>query len=94
MFVRLDFFLSRIMACNLSGLIIMSFIANQFIAISLPDSNVSINLETFFPQADRVLLPAKLCIETISTKKNKSLIERLNYISPSREPCRTPKITF
>ena len=92
MFVRLDFFLSRIMAWNLSGLIIISFFVNQSIAILLSDSNVSINLETVSPQADRVLSSAKLCKEATSMKKNKSLIERLNKIGPSIDPCSTPEI--
>ena len=87
MFVRLDFFLSRIMAWNLSGLIIISFFVNQSLAILLSDSNVPINLESVSPQAHRVLSSAKLCIEAISMKKNKSLTERLNKIGPSIEPC-------
>ena len=92
MFVRLDFFLSRIMAWNLSGLIIISFFVNQSMAILLSDSNVPINLESVSPQAHRVLSSAKLCIEAISMKKNKSLMERLNKIGPSIEPCGTPEI--
>ena len=50
MFVRLDFFLSRIMAWNLSGLIIISFFVNQSMAILLLDSNVPINLESVSPR--------------------------------------------
>ena len=52
------------------------------------DSIVSINLETGSPQADRVLSSGKLCIAiimAISLKKNRSLIERLNKISPRIE---------
>lgn len=52
------------------------------------DSIVSINLETGSPQADRVLSSGKLCIAiimAISLKKNSSLIERLNKISPRIE---------
>ena len=44
------------------------------------------------PEADRVLSSAKLCIEATSMKKNKSLIERLNKIGPSIDPCGTPEI--
>ena len=73
MFVRLDFFLTRLMAWNLSGLIIASFFVNHLIAMLLSDSNVQINLENISPQADIVLSSAKLCIEAISMKKNKSL---------------------
>ena len=61
-------------------------------AILLSDSNVPINLESVSPQADRVLSSAKLCIEAISIKKNTSLMERLNKIGPSIEPCGTPEI--
>ena len=49
--------------------------------------NVVINLETVSPQADRVYSSAKLCIEAISMKGNKSLIGSLNKIGPSIEPC-------
>ena len=80
------------MAWNLSGLIIISFFVNQSIVMLLSDSNVSINLKTVSPQADRVLSSAKLCIVAISMKKNKSLLERLNKIGPSIELCGTPKI--
>ena len=45
MFVRLDFFLTRLMAWNLSSLIIVSFFVNHSIAMLLSDSNVEINLE-------------------------------------------------
>ena len=75
MFVRLGFFLSRIMAWDLPESIIISFFVNQSMAILLSDSNVLINLETFSAQADRVLSSTKLCIEAISIKKSKSLIE-------------------
>ena len=61
-------------------------------AMLLSDSNVPINLESVSPQADRVLSSEKLCIEAISMKKNKSLMERLNKIGPSIEPCGTPEI--
>ena len=61
-------------------------------AILLSDSNVPINLESVSPQADRVLLSAKLCIEAISMKKNKLLMESLNKIGPSIEPCGTPEV--
>ena len=53
MFVRLDFFLSRIMAWNLSGLIIISFFVNQSMAILLSVSNVPINLGSVSPHEDR-----------------------------------------
>ena len=56
------------------------------------DYQVSISLETVSPQADRVLSSAKLCIEDISTRKNKSLIESSSKICPGREPCGTPEI--
>ena len=49
MFIKLDFFLSRIMAWNLSGLIVILFFVNQSIAMLLSDFNVSINLETVSP---------------------------------------------
>ena len=62
-------------------------------AILLSDSNVPINLESVSPQADRVLASAKLCIESISMKKNKSLMERLNKIDQCIEPCGSPEIT-
>ena len=91
MFARLDFFLLRIIAFNVSGLKIISFYVNQSIAI-FSNFNVSINLETISSQADRVLASAKLCIEAISMKKNKSLIEGLNKIGPGIEPCGTPEI--
>ena len=58
----------------------------------LSDSNVSINLEIVFLQADRVLSSAKMCIEAILMKKNESLTERLNKIGPSIEPCGTPEM--
>ena len=57
-FVRLDFFLSRIMGWNLSGLIIISFFAKQSMTILLPDSNVPINLESVSAQSDMVLSSA------------------------------------
>ena len=60
--------------------------------ILLSDSNVPINLESASPQAYRVISSAKLFIESISMKKNKSLMERLNKTGPSIEPCRTPEI--
>ena len=56
------------------------------------DSNVTINLETVSPQANRVLSSAKLYREVISVNKNKSLIERLNEIGPRIEPSGTPEI--
>ena len=65
------------MTWNLSGLIIISFFVNQSIAMFPSDSNVSVNLETVSLQADRVLLSAKLFLETISMKKNKSSIMSL-----------------
>ena len=43
----------------------------------LSSFNVSIVLETVSPKADRILSSAKLCIEAISMKKNKSY-EKLN----------------
>ena len=92
MFARLDFFLSKIIAWNLPGLIIISFFVNQSIAILLSYANLSINLETVSPKADRVLSSAKLRIKAISMKKNKSLIERLNYIGPRIEPRGSPEI--
>ena len=49
MFVRLDFFLTRLMAWNLSGLIIVSFFVNHSIAMLLSDSNVWINLKNISP---------------------------------------------
>ena len=58
----------------------------------LSDSDMPINLETFSPQIDRVLSSAKLCIEAISVKKNKSLIKRSNKIDQRVEPCGTPEI--
>ena len=70
----------------------MSFFVNQSMAILLLDSNVPINLESVPPPADRVLSSAKLWIEAISMKKNKSLMERLNKIGLSIEPCGTPEI--
>ena len=39
-----------------------------------------------------VLLSSKFCMEAISMKKNKSLIERLSETGPSIEPCGTPEI--
>ena len=51
-------------------------------AILFSDSNVPINLECVSPQTHSVL-SAKLCIEPISMKKNKSLTERFNKIGPS-----------
>ena len=80
------------MAGNLSGLIIISFFVNQSMAILLLDSNEQINLESVSPQADRSLSSAKICINVISMKKNKSLMERLNKIVPSIELCSTPEI--
>ena len=74
------------MAWNLSRLIIVSFFVNQLMAILLSDSKVQINLERVSPQVGRVLLSAKLCLETTSTKKNKLLMERLNKIGPTIEP--------
>ena len=58
----------------------------------LSDSNIPNNLGTISPQADRVLLSAKLCVEVILMKENKSLIESLNKIGPNIEPCSTPEI--
>ena len=58
----------------------------------LSDSNGSINVEIISHQADRVLSSAKLCIEAILMRKNKSLIERLKKAGPSIEPCGAPKI--
>ena len=52
-FVRLDFFLSTRIAKNLSGLIIISLLIYQSIAMLLSDSNGSINFETVSQQADR-----------------------------------------
>ena len=54
-------------------------------------SNVSINLETVCPQADRVLSSAKVWIEAIPIKKNKSLIEGLKKIGSSIESYGTPE---
>ena len=51
------------------------------------NSNVLINSETVSPQAGIVHSSAKLCIEAISMKENKSLIGSLNKIGPSIEPC-------
>ena len=82
MFVRLDFFLSRIMTWDFSGLINILFFVNQSMAILFSDSNVPINLESVSPQPDRVL-SEKLRIEPISMKKNKSLTERFNKTGPS-----------
>ena len=58
----------------------------------LSDSDMLIHLETVSAQANRVLSSAKLCIETISMKKNKPLIERVKKIGPGIEPCGTPEI--
>ena len=80
------------MMWNLSGLTMISFFVNQSKAILLSNSNVSINLETVSPQADRVLSSEKLCIEAISMKKNKSSIERVNKIGPNIEPSGTPEM--
>ena len=41
MFLRLDYFLPRIMAWNLSELIIISFFVNQSMAILLSDAAVA-----------------------------------------------------
>ena len=68
MFVRLDFFQSRIMAWNMSGLTIILFFVNQSIAALLSDSNASIILESVSTQTGRVLSSTKLCIEAISVK--------------------------
>ena len=94
MFVKLDFFLSRIMAWSFSGIKIISFFVNQSIAIILSDSYVSINLETVSPQANSVLSSIKSCKEAISMKKNKSLVERVNKIGQSIKPCCTPEINL
>ena len=59
----------------------------------LSDYKLSTNLEIVFPQADRVLSWAKICIEAILIKKNESLTERLNKIDLSVEACGTPEIT-
>ena len=72
---------------------IISFFVNQSIAVLLSDSNMLINLETISPQADRVSSSsAKLCKRGYINKKNKSLIESLNKIGLSVEPCGTPEI--
>ena len=92
MFVRFDFFLSRMMAWNLPGLIIISLFGIKLIAMLLSESNVTIEFKTVSHQTDRVLSPTKLCIETISMKKNKSLIASLNKTDPSIEPCSTSEI--
>ena len=60
MFLRLGFFLSRIMAWNLCGLIIISFFVNESIVILLSDSNVPINLESVSSEADMVLSSVKI----------------------------------
>ena len=61
-------------------------------AILLSDSNVPINFESVSPQAGRVLSSEKLWIEAILMKKKKSLMDRLNKIGSSIEPCGTPEI--
>ena len=42
--------------------------------------------------AEKELSPAKLCINAFETKKNKSLVEKLNRIGPIMDPSGTPEI--
>ena len=53
-FVKLDFVLSRIIALNLFGSIIISFFVIQTVAMLLLNFNISTKLGTVSPQADRV----------------------------------------
>ena len=50
----------------------------------LSNSKLSINLETVYSDSVWVLSSAKLCIEAITIKKNKSLSERLNKTGSSK----------
>ena len=50
-------------ALNLSGLAIIWFIENQFIAALDSSSNVFIKSETVFAKLERVLSSAKLCTD-------------------------------
>ena len=44
------------------------------------------NSVTLFAAADKELPSAKLCIDALETKKNKSFIEKLNRIGAAIEP--------
>ena len=67
---------------------------NQFIITSDSDCKVFFNSVTVFAAADKELSSAKLCIDALETKKNKSFIEKLNRIGPVMEPWGTPEIIF
>ena len=54
---------------NLSGLAIIWFIENQFIAALDSSSNVFIKSETVFAKLERVLSSAKLCTDVLLIKK-------------------------
>ena len=70
----------------------ISFFVNLSIAMPLSDANVLIKLEIASTQADRVSSSAKLCVEPISTRKNKSLIKSLKKTDLSTEPSFTPEM--
>ena len=53
-----------------------------------------LNSATDFAMADKELSLAKLYIDALETKKNKSSIEKLNRTGPVMEPSRNPEIIF
>ena len=72
-------------ASAFSGLTIILLLLNQLTTTSDSDCEVFSNSAAVFEMADKELSSAKLYIDAIETKKNKSFIGKLNRIGPVME---------
>ena len=68
-----------------SGLTIILLLLNQLITTSDSDCKVFFNSAAVLEMADKELSSAKLYIDALETKKNKSFIEKLNRTGPVME---------
>ena len=84
------FFLSIIMAWNLSGFTIIMFSLNHWTAFSDSEVKLSINSYRDFSVHEIVLSSAKLCNSAFSIQSKRSLMKMLKRMGPKIDPCGTP----
>ena len=84
------FFMSIIMAWNLSGFTIIMFSLNHCTAFSDSEVKLLINFSRDYEVHEIALSSAKLCNSAFSIQSQRSLIKMLKRTGPKIDPCRTP----